>query len=108
MNSMKLIYIVLRSLCGWFKDDFTQSDKDQGVNHSFEGVNNDCDWIAKKLDPNEQLHVRQSSAEGSSTKDILSEKVASSGFSELGEQGKGFTLRLFIFVFFLFFLCFAL
>jgi hypothetical protein len=90
-SRMKLIYICLQYVYGCFSDDFTQSDEDQGVDHSIERLNNGCDLVHKKLDGKEQLHALDSLAEGSPLKDVLSAKVTSSGSAELGEQGKGFT-----------------
>ncbi|KAM3703424.1 hypothetical protein ACJW31_04G094900 [Castanea mollissima] len=69
------------------EDDFTQADKDQGVNHSIEGLNNEYDLIHKKLDVKEHLHVLRSIAEGSPMTDASSVKVTHSGSLELGEQG---------------------
>ncbi len=45
----------------------------------------------------EKLHELHSLAEGSPMTDASSEKMTCSGSLELGEQGKGFSSRLFIF-----------
>ncbi|XP_040988391.1 uncharacterized protein LOC121235985 isoform X2 [Juglans microcarpa x Juglans regia] len=70
------------------EDDFTQSDNDQGFNHSIEIPNNGCDLVPKKLDANEHcLHALHSLAEGSLMKEASSEKGTCSGPSKIGEEG---------------------
>ncbi|KAI4335891.1 hypothetical protein L6164_014489 [Bauhinia variegata] len=71
------------------EDDITLSDKDQGLNNTLEGLNQQHYRVDKEFSTNEQIHQLQNSTENDPIKDISSREVSGLGSLEMSKQNEG-------------------